>query len=72
MTTNGIRRAFGRRTRVRKQRATDAGRVVFISSSYADIALGTDGRKGGWWWRRRGRRQGNARNCMTGSWARAT
>ena len=72
MPTNGIRRAFGRKGgRVRKQRAAAAGRVVFVSSSYADIALRTDGRKGGWRWRRGGRRQGNAWNCMTGSWARA-
>ena len=61
MKTNGIRRAFRSiRDGNRKKRATVDGRVVMLSSSNADIALGTNGRKGGWWWRRWGRRQGNA------------
>ncbi len=54
MKTNGVRRSIsgphgGKRT------AADA-RVVFVTSSYADIALGANGRKSRWWWRWRGGR----------------
>jgi hypothetical protein len=56
MKTNGVRRWIGGPHGCGQTTAPD-GRVVFVSSSYADIALGTNGRKSGWWRQRWSRRQ---------------